>query len=160
MPDVDVEQMYRTYFPIIRDKCARMLRDPAEAQDVAQETFARLWSERGRLRGADGIASWIYQTSTRLAIDRYRRAGRTDDDALADEDASDGIDAEDRLASRQMLAQLAERVPDDELEVAVLSRIDGLTHDEIARVIRKSDRSVRRLLDRFEARLTRIREAG
>jgi RNA polymerase sigma-70 factor (ECF subfamily) len=159
MPDVDVEELYRRYFPIIREKCARMLRDPAEAQDVAQETFTRLWSERARLRDDAGVASWIYRTSTRLAIDRRRRAAR-DGDAPPDDDlVTDGVDAAERLASRQLLARLAARVPDDELEVGVLSRVDGLTHGEIAGVVGRSDRTVRRLLDRLEARLAHLREA-
>lgn len=159
MPDLDVEQLYRRYFPVIREKCARMLRDAAEAQDVAQETFTRLWSERARLRDDAGVASWIYRTSTRLAIDRFRRAARDGDDEPALDAATDGVDAAERLASRQLLARLAALAPDDELEVAVLSRVDGLTHGEIAGVLGRSDRTVRRLLERLEARLAHLREA-
>jgi RNA polymerase sigma-70 factor (ECF subfamily) len=159
MPEVDVEQLYRRYFPLIREKCARMLRDRAEAQDVAQETFTRLWADRARLRDDAGVASWIYRTSTRLAIDRFRRAARDGDAVLAGDDAPDGIDAAERLASRQLLARVAALAPDDELEVAVLSRVDGLTHGEIAAVLGRSDRTVRRLLDRLEARLAHLKEA-
>src|SRR5207302_10717908 len=39
----DVEAAYRRYFVLIREKCRRMLADFAEADDVAQETFVRLW---------------------------------------------------------------------------------------------------------------------
>lgn len=159
MADLDVEQAYRRYFPVIREKCSRMLRDPAEAQDVAQETFTRLWSERGSLRAPDGVASWIYRTSTRLAIDRYRQAARTGegepDDAAGPETSTD---PSRQAQTRQLLARLSARVPPRELEVAVLSRLDGLNHQEIGVVLGMSDRSVRRLLRRFEEHLGRLQE--
>jgi DNA-directed RNA polymerase specialized sigma24 family protein len=41
----------------------------------------------------------------------------------------------------------------------VLSRVDGLGHEEIALVVGTSDRTVRRLLQKFEARIARLREA-
>lgn len=160
MAELDVSQAYRRYFPVIREKCSRMLRDPAEAQDVAQETFMRLWSDRASLRNADGVASWIYRTSTRLAVDRFRRSSR-EGVSLAAEDliGQTDVGAEGRLESRQLLARLAERIPAAELEVAILSRVDGLSHEEIASVVGSSDRTVRRLLQKFESRIARLREA-
>jgi len=41
-----VKEAYRRYFPIIVRKSGRMLRDASEAQDLAQETFLRLWRSR------------------------------------------------------------------------------------------------------------------
>ncbi len=160
MSTLDVEHAYRRYFPVIREKCARMLRDPAEAQDVAQETFTRLWSDRARLRDADAIASWIYRTSTRLAVDRYRRTSRIGELPAADDVATSEPDAAQQLETRRTLARIAEHVPADELEVAILSRIDGLSQDEIARVLGCSDRTVRRLVQKLESRLSRLRESA
>jgi RNA polymerase sigma-70 factor (ECF subfamily) len=158
---LDVEHAYRRYFPIIREKCSRMLRDRAEAQDIAQETFTRLWSNRDQLHAPDAVASWIYRTSTRLAVDRYRRTRREDDGELAtDEVAGTEHDAGDRIDAVRMLARIANHVPADELEVAILSRIDGLGHDEIARVLGCSDRTVRRRLLKLESRLSRLRESA
>ena len=160
MVEVDVEQAYRRYFPIVREKCSRMLRDPTEAQDVAQETFTRLWSSRARLRNTGGIPSWIYQTSTRLAVDRYRRLAKADVVAFPVDEllGSESDNPEKRTQSRQMLARLVQRLPARELEVAVLSRIDGLSHEEIGRVVGTSDRTVRRLLAKFESRTSRLAE--
>jgi RNA polymerase sigma-70 factor (ECF subfamily) len=161
MPALDVEHTYLRYFPIIREKCSRMLRDRAEAQDIAQETFARLWSARDQLHDPDAVASWIYMTSTRLAVDRYRSARRQDQGELATDDvAGSDLDAGDRVDAVRMLARIAKHVPADELEIAILSRIDGLGHEEIARVLGCSDRTVRRRLQSLESRLSRLRESA
>lgn len=68
----DVESTYQRYYPVIWAKCRRMLRDPAEAQDLAQETFARLWASRDSLHDSEAALGWVYRTATRLAVDRLR----------------------------------------------------------------------------------------
>jgi DNA-directed RNA polymerase specialized sigma24 family protein len=59
-------------------------------------------------------------------------------------------------AARRALRALVATLPAAELEVAVLSRIDRLSHVEIAEVTGRSERTVRRLLDRLDQRLARI----
>ena len=49
-----------------------MLRDPTEAQDVAQETMVRLWQHRETVR-LDASRSWLMRTAHNLCIDRMRR---------------------------------------------------------------------------------------
>jgi hypothetical protein len=100
-----------------------MLADFAEADDVAQETFLRLW--RANLAGEDPrrVLAWIYRTGTRLAIDRLRERSKT---AAADEETaalaelgSPAQGGDDAIATRRALAALARRLPPDELEVAL-----------------------------------------
>lgn len=157
MGDVDVETAYRRYYPLLREKCRRMLRDLAEAEDVAQETFVKLW--RSGLAGRDPrqVTGWLYRTSTRLGIDRLRegrrRGVRLSDDPTAQDSDSLAPASDEALATRQQLLLLAAELPADELEMALLSRIDELTHQEIAEVFKVSDRTVRRCLQRLDQRV-------
>jgi RNA polymerase sigma-70 factor, ECF subfamily len=151
----EIESTYRQYFQILRQKCARMLRDQAEAQDVAQETFARLWSNREDIADARAVTAWLYRTSTRLAVDSYRRNRTREPLDHAQEVIGRAPEGADRLHALRLLERIAGRVPARELEVAILSRIDELTHDEIAEVTGMSSRSVRRLLHKFDGRLAR-----
>ena len=139
-----------------------MLADFAEADDVAQETFVRLW--RTDLAGDDPrqVLAWIYRTSTRLAIDRMRERSRIastemSESALA-QLGSDGPGGDDAIAARRALALLAGRLRPAELEVALLFRIDGLSQPEIAHVLGMSERTVRRWLRRLEARVAGLRK--
>jgi len=157
----DIEQAYARYFPILREKCARMLGDAAEAQDVAQEAFTRLWTERERIRDHGAIAGWLYRTSTRLAIERIRRRGRIAqgvDPALLP--PGDHTTPERRLHVCRMLDAIARRASAAELEVGILSRLDGLTHPEIAEVTGRGERTVRRLLTKLDERLAKIDSGG
>ena len=154
----DIERTYRQYFQILREKCARMLRDPAEAQDVAQETFARLWTRRADIADPAAVTAWLYRTSTRLAVDSYRRRrGSEPLDAVRD-DVGGPPEGAERLHALRLLERIARRAPPRELEVVVLARLDELTQDEIGEVTGMSDRTVRRLLRRFDRRLARWNE--
>lgn len=153
---------------MIRAKCTRMLKDAAEAADVAQETFIRLWQSGSIEREPAQIGAWIYRTSTRIAIDRLRQRSRLRALQLRAASAAElpgstrqsGAMSEDEAAllARRLVAHLCSEVPKEELEIVILSRIDLLTHLEIAEVVDCSERTVRRMLQRFDERVQQIPE--
>jgi RNA polymerase sigma-70 factor (ECF subfamily) len=155
--DDGLESLFRQNFPVILGRCRRLLGDAHEAADVAQETFLRLWKS-GMADAVPAVrAGWIYRTSGRLAIDRLRRRRRGLEVATPLPDtASDRSGADEVLAARQWLAALAAHVPARELELAILSRVDGMSHPEIARASGLSLRTIERRLARFAARLPRL----
>jgi RNA polymerase sigma-70 factor (ECF subfamily) len=152
------EETYRRVYPMILSKCRRMLADGAEAQDLAQEVFVRLWRARGAVLEPAAVSGWLYRTCTRLAIDRARGRSRQERTfvSLTIHGGGRSLDPEAQSASRRMLAQVVAATPARELEVAVLSRVDGLTHPEIAEVLAMGERTVRRLLSRFAERLAEL----
>lgn len=55
--------------------CAsRILGDPAAAEDVAQETFLRLWTHADRWQPAARLSTWLHRVAVNLCLDRLRRA--------------------------------------------------------------------------------------
>lgn len=154
-----VEDAYRRYFPVISRKCQRMLRSANEAQDVAQEVFLRLWKSRLDLRDAAATTAWLYKVSTRLAVERLRSSAwrATQAGEPADALASEATGADERADHARALDELARLLPEDELEAALLSRVDRLTHPEIGEVLGVSERTVRRLLSRGDERLQKWR---
>ena len=154
---LELAQAYRLYFPLLVRKCARVLGNNHEAQDVAQDAFLRL-SAAQDLDLGDGraLTAWLDRTSTRLAIDRLRvRSRYADGEGLEEE--GNGVSPEHQVHVSRLLAALVRRVPEDELEVALLTHIDGLKQQEIAEVLGVHERSVRRLLSKFEERAARWR---
>lgn len=161
-----IEELYHRYFAILRAKCTRMLGDADEAADVAQETLIRFWqSERDASPSATDpaaetrrILAWLYRTSTRAAIDRLRSAQARHRLGLALPPPDCIAIAEEALSARYLFARLASSTPPDELEVAMLSRLDHMSQVEIATVLGSSERTVRRQLQRFDARVTAFRQ--
>jgi RNA polymerase sigma-70 factor, ECF subfamily len=164
MPTLDqasFEDCYRKVFPLVLAKCRRMLRGDADAVDVAQEVFVRLWRHRELIDDHVALTAWLYKTSTRLVIDRARQRSLSQESlrhlALGLEDAG-GMDTEARVSSRRQLRSVLDACPPGELEAAILSRLDRLTHPEIAELVGASERTVRRLLGRFDERVSALRQ--
>ena len=159
----DFDRVYERFFAPIRSKSGRILANPQAADDVTQEVFLRLWQwvSRPSLDSSDGartILAWLHRTCTRLAIDalraRRRTAAHTDASAVQLPCAADVAGA---VAARAAIVALAGAVEDDELQAAILCRIDGLSQPEAALVLETSERTVRRLLARFDERIEPIR---
>lgn len=140
-----------------------MLRGDAEATDVAQEVFVRLWRHRELVEDHQALTAWLYKTSTRLVIDRARRHAFGRESLAHLQGTLEGraaMDSETLLASREQLQSVLSACPPAELEAAILSRVDRLSHPEIAEVLGVSERTVRRLLSRFDDQVRLLKESA
>jgi RNA polymerase sigma-70 factor (ECF subfamily) len=69
-----VQALVARKLPRILSFAARMLGDAAEAEDVAQETFLRIWRHASSWRRGDArFDSWIHRVTLNLCYDRLRR---------------------------------------------------------------------------------------
>ena len=79
----------------------RMLGDPAEAEDVSQETFIRVWKAAGRFEsGRAQVTTWISRIAINLCYDRLRKRREVLMDELP-ERADQAPDQETRLTRRE-----------------------------------------------------------
>lgn len=127
--------------PVVLAYASRLLRDRAEAEDVAQEAMIRLWRIAPDWRqGEARVTSWLYRVVTNLCTDRLRAGRRRRADALEDvpEPADGAPDAEGAMiaADRQGALQAAlASLPERQRQAVVLRHLEGLTNPEIAEVL-------------------------
>jgi RNA polymerase sigma-70 factor (ECF subfamily) len=165
VPDTPFPAVYRRFLPPIRMKCRRILAQLEDAEDVAHESFVRLlqhgpsWSTEA---DTPVVMAWLYRTCTRLAIDTLRSRARLTltDDPSRDQESwwPGGVALDSALHARRLVHSLCKRVEGDELETAVLCRVDGVSQLEAAAVLGVSERTVRRLLERFDVHVKQWRE--
>jgi RNA polymerase sigma-70 factor (ECF subfamily) len=94
----------------------RMTGDAAEAEDIAQETFLRLWDKAPQWRpGGPGVSAWLTRVAMNLSLDRLRRR-RFASDAPVPERADEALGADEAIeqdeahaAVRACIAALPER---------------------------------------------------
>ncbi len=147
------------YGPGVQRYAAQNLRQPQEAEDVAQEVFLRVWAQAGRYDPARGaVSTWIYRIAVNLCIDRNRRGGlrrflgleaapEVPDEAPGPEAVTD---ARQRLARiRSVLTEL----PDRQRQAIVLRAAGGLSTGEIAAILGISPGAAEQLLVRARATL-------
>jgi RNA polymerase sigma-70 factor (ECF subfamily) len=162
MSTPDFPATYTRFWGPIRAKCRRLLGATGAADEVAQEAFLRLWQSGPALGGpteARQVLAWLYLTSTRLCLDALRRSRLSTALAGATGTAlSCAVSPHEVVAARAEILALCERARAEELEAALLARVDGLPHAEVALVLGVSERTVRRLLDAFDQHQQGLRE--
>jgi len=115
-----------------------VLRNTADAEDVAQEALLRAYQSFERLRDRNRFRGWLVRISFRLALDRLRSAKRRERrDALWSQpaDLPPPATAEDVAASNQFQGRLEralQELPDKLRLVLLLSATEGHTLEEIA----------------------------
>ena len=125
--------------------------DVEEARDCVQEAFARAWLRwRSLCRGHDDPVAWIYTTSYRIAVSRFRRrlardraVRRLAAPAPSDKPSPDAVAVRDALA----------RLPHGQRAALVLHYYEGLTVEAIARILMITPSAVKARLSRGRAAL-------
>jgi RNA polymerase sigma-70 factor (ECF subfamily) len=129
----------------------RMLRDDAEAEDVAQEAMLRLWRSADGLEvGAIGLRPWLRRVVSNLCVDRMRSGKRltvTDEVPEQIEAATQHSQLEAQDTSRRVDAAL-KALPDRQRMALTLFHYEGMSQVEVGRVMSISDEAVESLLAR------------
>src|SRR5882757_9971801 len=118
-----------------------VLRNTADAEDVAQEALLRAYSKFDRLRDRNRFRAWLVRIAFRLALDRLRSGKRRElRDTLwsQPERQPPGATAEDLAASSEFQAHLDNalaELPEKLRLVLLLAAMEGHTIDEIASML-------------------------
>jgi RNA polymerase sigma-70 factor, ECF subfamily len=118
-----------------------VLRNAADAQDVAQEALLRAYRGFDRLRDRSRFRAWLVRISFRLALDRLRSAKRREQrDTLWSQPPNlpPAATAEDIAVSNQFqghLGRALDELPEKLRLVLLLSAMEGYTIDEIAAMV-------------------------
>jgi len=120
----------------------RVVRDPAQSEEVTQEAFLEVWRTSGRYDPARGSAlAWVLTIAHRKAVDRVRsaEAARGRDERYG---ATSGEVAHDSTAEEVALRLDAERVrralsklTDAQRNALELAYLSGYTHTEVAALL-------------------------
>ena len=147
-PEPRLEQLYRTYGPLIFARCLRLLADRAAAEDATQETFLRVHRHLEQAPDDDEALRWIYRIATNYCLDELRsRRLRPELWEEPPEVLANGV--EELLADRDLVARLVARASDELRDAAWLHFVDGLDQGEVARVLGVSRRTVVNRLAQF-----------
>lgn len=148
MPDrAGFEAFYAGHLSRVVRACALVLLDRSEAEDVAAESFSRLWAHWGQIRGEDHAGGYVFKTAMRLCSKRRRRAARevvgTVPERSAAADLSLGVSVTEALRG----------LPLRQRQSVVLRDWAGFETNEVARMLGAKESTVRVHLARGRAAL-------
>ena len=155
---------FRALFEIHKDRvysvALRFSGDPADAMDIAQDTFLKLFSCLGSFRGQARLDTFIYRLVVNRCLDRKRKLRRllplAEDWVSTLRATGDGpVEALLRTQMRGSIRAAVEKLPPELRMVIVLRYTEGLAYDQIAEVLGCSPGTVASRLNRAHKTLER-----
>ena len=122
-------------------------RDEDAAHDILQDVYLKLWQVRETVDPARSLRALLYQMVRNYALNHERRKKTHATDSLNQIVAEPSVDASteadiDAGALNDRIRLWIDEMPERRREAFVLSRFEGLSHDEIARVMNLTPRTV------------------
>ena len=170
------EELLRRYRTPLVNFFSRMIRDRVVAEDLAQETFLRVYKARERYRPEARFTTWLYRIATNLVLNAIRdRKGEvsptTDEGPDGEPPLEQFIDtkptAEQQLIQRdreRLIRQAIEALPEKQRAAVILHKYQEVDYRQIAKVLSVSESAVKSLLFRayetLRARLEPLLKGG
>lgn len=153
--------------------CQRLLQDPEEARDAAQEVFLKAYRKAGTWKPQGQVYTWLYRIAVNHCLNRLRRrkivqffslTGKKSsegDEEMPFDPADEAPDPVERLAARerwQSTRKLIDGLPPGQRAVLVLAKFEGLSYRQIAETLDITESAVESRLFRAMRRLVEAQE--
>ena len=144
------ESIYRVALSVVRD--------PALAEDVAQDTLVKAWLALPTFRGESSLKSWVLRIARNTAIStiRTRRSVVMDPFTMPEESTAVDRSVENKVETNEAMADFVGALGElDDLSrsVVILRDVEGLTYDEISEILDVPLSTVKTRLMRARRRL-------
>ena len=155
------EELMHAYSGFVYSLAFRMLGSRADAEDVFQETFFRVWSHLRSFRSGGNFTHWIKRIATNLCIDRLKARKRQhayENDQVEQVGSWEGEEpyGEEQEQVNQLLAQL----PVNHRAAVVLFYLEDQSVEEVARTLKQKPATVKVWLFRARQKMKAVLEAG
>lgn len=150
-----LDTTFERYGSLVFRRCLKLLGNPADAEDAAQEVFIKAVRSIDSFRGGSSPGTWLYRVATNHCLNLIRQRGseRRRREGLAAEPAvAPWYDADQAL----FFSSIAGALDTETAEVGLYFFIDGMTQEEIAGVMSLSRKTVGKRLKNFEDACRRI----
>jgi len=135
-------ELYDALAAKVHGTVLRVVRDPAQAEEVTQEVFVEVWRIAPRYdRAKGGVAAWVATIAHRRAVDRVRSEQATRDrterhtdraEPPTDVVADTVVDGEHANFERRRVRRALERLTDMQRHAVELAYFGGYTYREVA----------------------------
>lgn len=166
------ELLMEDYFKKIYNIAFRMTNNADDAADMTQEVMVKLFRNIGSFKGDSKFSTWVYRVATNTCLDELKKMRRHSHTSInAEFDTGDGemtFDVEDTAPTpeeqtekselREMIAAAVAKLSPDHRAAIILRDIRGFSYDEIAKILKCSEGTVKSRISRARAQLKSVIE--
>lgn len=138
------EVLYQLHKRRVYSLCLRMVSNPAQAEDLAQEAFLQLFRKVGTFRGESAFSTWLHRMTVNVVLMHLRKKGlpvvsleetiETDEETQKKELGGEDLKLAGSL-DRLQLQRAIDKLPPGYKSIFVLHDVEGFEHNEIATMV-------------------------
>lgn len=155
--------LFEYYYPKTKVFIEQFISNNAEAMDLAQNIFIKVWLQRSILNDINSFGAYLYTVTRNSAIDY----GRTRKIKIPLADVENGIEPDSAHTENEYFAKETElqiaaaiaRLPEKRKQVFILSRMEGKSNSEIAEIMGISKKTVENHMNLVLRELRKITHA-
>ena len=142
---------------------SKMLGSDAEAEDLAQQVFIRIWKSAPRYRPTAKFTTWLFRITRNLVFNELRRKRHFVDQADEMPEPAESRDQEpDKVLMegelQSAIQNAIDQLPESQRLAIILRRYEGMAYEEIAAVMGTTVPAVKSILFRARAELRELLE--
>jgi len=135
-----LEHFYREYHGAVYQFALRLVRNPADAAELVNETMLEVWKAASGFRGGSRVKTWVLSITSHRAVDLLRRKKRHSgsveiEDDIVDHAACALPDVLSGAENARHVRTCIERLPERQRQVVHLTFFEQLAYPEIAQVL-------------------------
>ena len=160
------EYLYKAHCRRVYNVCSRMIKNPADAEDLTQQAFLQLFRKIGTFRGESGFSTWLHRVTVNIVLMHLRRKKPTESLAEDLERHSSNGEGPRELGSRDAsmlgaidrlnLTRAIRKLPSGYKRLFLLYDVIGYEHSEIAGLLGCSTGCSKSQLHKARRRLRRL----
>jgi RNA polymerase sigma-70 factor (family 1) len=142
-------ELFHHYYPQLRPFIRRFSPSEADAEEVLQETFVRIWLSRDKLPGIENLRAWVFTIASRQCLTALRNnlSRRRKLTALSEREAAQApVDSASLAEITRLVAEAVQRMPPQRQRIYRLSREEGMKPAAIAGELSLSVSTVKNVL--------------
>ena len=142
---------------------SKMLGSDAEAEDLAQQVFIRIWKSAPRYRPTAKFTTWLFRITRNLVFNELRRKRHFVDQADEMPEPAERRDQEpDKVLMKgelqSAIQNAIDQLPESQRLAIIMRRYEGMAYEEIAAVMGTTVPAVKSILFRARAELRELLE--
>ncbi len=160
------EYLYKAHCRRVYSLCYRMIKNPAEAEDLTQQAFLQLFRKISTFRGESGFSTWLHRVTVNIVLMHLRRKkpvellsedfeGRTPSGESPSEHSSCDTSMFGAV-ERLNLMRAIRKLPSGYKQIFLMHDVIGYEHSEIAGLLGCSTGSSKSQLHKARKRLRRL----
>ena len=154
-----VDSLYARFGPTIYARCRRMLRNPAAAEDAAQDVFVKIMRRADSMPVGEALLPWIHRMTTNHCLNVIRDARRQAEPSESLPDTGSG-EFEEALLSRNFAEVVLANAPRELSEPAMMYHGAGVDQATVAERLGVSRRTVVSRISEFTRRALTLHAAA